>query len=115
MRATRGGGGGGVGRVYWPRIRIVYLVSLVCSLTPIRRKGGRSTQRERGREGGTHSEGRRKALSLGGAVVFVVSLHATQRPFANGDSNTMGAERRGEKGDRGEILKGGKEAEEPYE
>ena len=45
------------------------------------------------------------------AVVFVVSLHATQRPFAEGDSDTMGAER------GGEILKGAEEAgrKEPYE
>ena len=55
----------GGGRVYWPRIRTVYLVRrLVCSLTPIRRRG----------KEGAHSEGRRKALCS--AVVFVVSLHA---------------------------------------
>ena len=46
--------GDGVGRVYWPRIRIVYLVSLVCSLTPIRRreKGGREIDPEKEKEGG---------------------------------------------------------------
>ena len=67
---------------------------------------GREGDRPREGEGGrqrTHSEGRRKALL---AVVFVVSLHATQRPFAEGDSDTMGAERRGEtlKGSGGRSL-----------
>ena len=70
----------GGGRVYWPRIRTVYLVRrLVCSLTPIRRR----RREKRGRI--------QKGEEKRSAVVFVVSLHAaTQRPFAEGDSNTMG-------------------------
>ena len=104
-------------RVYWPRIRIVYLVSLVCSLTPSdpirrRREEDRPRKEERIQKG---EEKRSPSLSIA-AVVFVVSLHATQRPFAEGDSDTMGAEeRRGDRG--GEILKGAEEAgrKEPYE
>ena len=54
------------GRVYWPRIRTVYLVRrLVCSLTPIRRREGREGE-------GRIQTGEEKRS----AVVFVVSLHA---------------------------------------
>ena len=75
----------GGGRVYWPRIRTVYLVRrLVCSLTPIRRRRkGKRGRIQKGEEGRS-------------AVVFVVSLHAAS------DATTLCRRRQQHNGGGGE-------------
>ena len=90
-------GGGGVGRVYWPRIRTVYLVRrLVCSLTPIRRREKR----------GRIQKGEEKRS----AVVFVVSLHAARDATTlcrrRQQHNGGGREGEGERYQKERISKG---------
>ena len=90
----------GGGRVYWPRIRTVYLVRrLVCSLTPIRRR--RREKRGRIQKG----EEKRSAL------LWCLWYHCMQRR-----NDPLQKETATQWGRGGEIPKGAdKQGKEPYE